>query len=157
MYVIANEQQIYRVKYLPEPPPGNLDLNCSDEEFSPDKLRSNLERFYVTVVCYFALLSLNQKYLIVYQLVSFVASGKHVARLRSWRETRRTAWFCTVGLSLHILAHLLLEADDIIGLFCSLDLRSAYSNITGNSDVPYLVSTFPPYHVSARANCTCWR
>ena len=47
---ISAEQQIYRVKYLPEPPPGDLDLNCSDEEFSPDKLRSNLERFYVTVV-----------------------------------------------------------------------------------------------------------
>ena len=45
------KQQIYRVKYLPEPPPGDLDLNCSDEEFSPDKLRSNLERFYMTVVC----------------------------------------------------------------------------------------------------------
>lgn len=31
--------------------PGNLDLNIADEEeFSPDKLRANVERLYMTVV-----------------------------------------------------------------------------------------------------------
>lgn len=32
--------------------PGGLDLNIADEdEFSPDKLRSTIERLYMTVVC----------------------------------------------------------------------------------------------------------
>ena len=45
-------QQMYHVKEFPYPVPGNLDLNIADEEeFSPDKLRSNLERLYMTVVC----------------------------------------------------------------------------------------------------------
>lgn len=59
--------------------PGGLDLNIADdEEFSPDKLRANLERLYMTIG------------------VGVLAAVKHVARLRSWRETRRTAWFAGV-------------------------------------------------------------
>ena len=57
--------------------PGNLDLNIAeDEEFSPDKLRATIERLYMTVGM---------------GVLSFV---KHTARLRSWRESRRTAAFC---------------------------------------------------------------
>jgi hypothetical protein len=42
---------MYYVKAMAEPPPGDLDLNVADEdEFSPDKLRSNIERLYMTVV-----------------------------------------------------------------------------------------------------------
>jgi hypothetical protein len=42
---------MYHVKEIPNPPPGGLDLNIADEEeFSPDKLRSNLERLYMTIV-----------------------------------------------------------------------------------------------------------
>jgi hypothetical protein len=42
---------MYHVKAIDEVPPGGLDLNISpNEEFSPDKLRSNLERLYMTVV-----------------------------------------------------------------------------------------------------------
>ena len=42
---------MYHVKEYPYPVPGNLDLNIAEEEeFSPDKLRSNLERLYMTVV-----------------------------------------------------------------------------------------------------------
>lgn len=60
-----------------------LDLNVADdEEFSPDKLRSKLERLYVTVI------------------VSLIAAGKHIVRLRSWREPRRTAAFCAVRRTL---------------------------------------------------------
>jgi hypothetical protein len=71
---------MYHLKEVPHPVPGNLDLNIADEEeFSPDKLRSNLERLYMTVII---------------GLLGFV---KHIMRLRSWRETRRTAWFCTVS------------------------------------------------------------
>jgi len=72
-------KQMYHVKEIPNPPPGGLDLNIADEEeFSPDKLRSNIERLYMTIG------------------IGVIAFGKHIARLRSWRETRRTAWFCSV-------------------------------------------------------------
>ncbi|KAI9851612.1 MAG: hypothetical protein M1838_003206 [Thelocarpon superellum] len=72
-------KQMYHVKATPTAPPGGLDLNIAeDEEFSPDKLRSNIERLYMTVI------------------VGMAAFVKHIARLRSWNETRRTASFCTV-------------------------------------------------------------
>ncbi|OJD39935.1 uncharacterized protein BKCO1_2000319 [Diplodia corticola] len=71
-------KQIYHVKQYDRPVPGNLDLNIAEEEeFSPDKLRANVERLYMTVI------------------IGMLGAGKQVARLRSWRETRRTAWFCT--------------------------------------------------------------
>ena len=42
---------MYHVKEIENAPPGGLDLNVADEEeFSPDKLRSNLERIYMTIV-----------------------------------------------------------------------------------------------------------
>lgn len=57
---------MYHVKSIPETPIGGLDLNIADEdEFSPDKLRSNLERLYMTVI------------------VGLVGLGKHIVRLRS--------------------------------------------------------------------------
>ncbi|KAK0624984.1 hypothetical protein B0T17DRAFT_531609 [Bombardia bombarda] len=68
--------QIYQLKATPYPVPGGLDLNIADEEeFSPDKLRTGVERLYMTVG------------------VGLLAAVKHVARLRSWRESRRTACF----------------------------------------------------------------
>lgn len=64
---------------MPDAPPQDLDLTrAPDDEFSPDKLRATLERFYMTVVITFA---------------SFV---KHCARLRSWKEPQRTGIFCAV-------------------------------------------------------------
>ncbi|KAF2431182.1 hypothetical protein EJ08DRAFT_190219 [Tothia fuscella] len=70
-------KQMYHLKEVPHPVPGGLDLNIADEEeFSPDKLRGNVERLYMTVI------------------ISLISSGNHVARLRSWREMRRTACFC---------------------------------------------------------------
>lgn len=70
---------MYHVKSVPNPVPGGLDLNIADEEeFSPDKLRANIERLYMTVI------------------VGLLATVKHIARLRSWRETRRTANFAGV-------------------------------------------------------------
>ncbi|TPX17624.1 uncharacterized protein E0L32_012069 [Thyridium curvatum] len=72
-------KQMYHVKAYPYAVPGNLDLNIADdEEFSPDKLRANIERLYMTVI------------------VGVLGVIKHIARLRSWRETKRTAWFCGV-------------------------------------------------------------
>ena len=70
---------MYHVKAIPQAPPGGLDLNIADEdEFSPDKLRSNIERLYMTVG------------------VGMLGFVKHVARLRSWREPRRTGAFAGV-------------------------------------------------------------
>ncbi|KAI9802475.1 MAG: hypothetical protein M1825_002860 [Sarcosagium campestre] len=72
------DKQMYHVKAIPSAPPGGLDLNIADdEEFSPDKLRCNLERLYMTVI------------------IGMIGFGKHIARLRSWREPRRTAAFAT--------------------------------------------------------------
>ena len=71
-------KQMYHVKEYPYPVPGNLDLNIAEEEeFSPDKLRANIERLYMTVI------------------IGLMTFGKHIVRLRSWREARRTACFCT--------------------------------------------------------------
>jgi len=54
-------------------------MNIADEdEFSPLKLRANVERLYMTVI------------------VGMVAFGKHIVRLRSWREPRRSAAFAGV-------------------------------------------------------------
>jgi hypothetical protein len=72
----STKQQIYDVKATPYPPPGGLDLAIADdEEFSPDKMRANIERLYMTVG------------------VGLLAAVKHIARLRSWRESKRTAYF----------------------------------------------------------------
>ena len=72
-------QQMYHVKAMSGPTPGGLDLNIAEEEeFSPDKLRSNIEKLYMTVI------------------IGLIGFGKHIARLRSWREPRRTAAFCAV-------------------------------------------------------------
>lgn len=49
-------QQIFQVRTV-EKVPGLLDLELSEnEEFSPDKLRATLERFYMDVVCLFKVL-----------------------------------------------------------------------------------------------------
>jgi hypothetical protein len=79
-------KQMYHVKSSPNPVPGGLDLNIADdEEFSPDKLRANIERLYMTVI------------------VQLLAAVKHVARLRSWREGRRTLCFATAYFTAWLL------------------------------------------------------
>ncbi|KAK0664538.1 hypothetical protein QBC41DRAFT_328480 [Cercophora samala] len=78
MLVRRFNKQIFHTKATPYPPPGGLDLNIAeDEEFSPDKMRGNFERLYMTVG------------------VGMLAAVKHIARLRSWKETRRTAAFAS--------------------------------------------------------------
>ena len=72
-------KQMYHVRATNAPLLGGLDMNIvEDEEFSPDKLRANIERLYMTVI------------------IGMMGSGKHVARLRSWREPRRTGAFLAV-------------------------------------------------------------
>lgn len=87
-------KQTYHFKKIEHPVPGSLDLNVAEEEeFSPDKLRSNIERLYITVII---------------GIITFV---KHIARLRSWRESRRTAWFCLVYFVAWIF-------DILVPMFC---------------------------------------
>ncbi|KAI0674025.1 hypothetical protein C8Q78DRAFT_968788 [Trametes maxima] len=77
MMIRRFNKQVQHVRAIHPPPPHSLDLEISeDEEFSPDKLRANIERLYMTVI------------------VGMAAFGKHIARLRSWNEPRRTAKFC---------------------------------------------------------------
>lgn len=71
---------MYHVKEFTKPVPGGLDLNIADEEeFSPDKMRANAERLYMTVG------------------IGMMGFYKQIVRLRSWRETRRTTAFCVVS------------------------------------------------------------
>lgn len=73
------DKQIFHVKSIPDPPLGGLDLNIADEEeFSPEKLRAHIERLYMTV------------------MVGAFSFWKHIVRLRSWREPRRTTAFLAV-------------------------------------------------------------
>ncbi|GJN73483.1 hypothetical protein PLICBS_007561 [Purpureocillium lilacinum] len=73
------DKQVFHVKSIDTPPLANLDMNIADEEeFSPDKLRANLERLYITVV------------------VPAVSFWKHIARLRSWKEYQRTSAFLAI-------------------------------------------------------------
>lgn len=81
---------MYHVKAVPEAPPGGLDLQVANEdEFSLDKLRANVERLYMTVI------------------IGLITFAKHIARLRSWREPRRTAGFAAVYFAAWMLNLLL--------------------------------------------------
>lgn len=64
---------------------GRLDLNIADEDtFSPDKLRSTFERLYMTI------------------FVGAAGFVKHLARLRSWHEPKRTTVFCVVRICISL-------------------------------------------------------
>ncbi|UKZ78543.1 hypothetical protein TrVFT333_006289 [Trichoderma virens FT-333] len=72
-------KQIFQVRSIDAVPLADLDMNIADDDaFSPDKLRAQLERLYMTVV------------------VSVVSLWNHIVRLRSWRERKRTAAFLAV-------------------------------------------------------------
>ncbi|KAJ5749201.1 uncharacterized protein N7511_010897 [Penicillium nucicola] len=100
MLIRRFDKQVYRVKAVSDAPLQNLDLTrTDDDEFSPDKLRATLERFYITVV------------------VGLTSCVKHIARLRSWKEPRRTAIFGTV----YLIAWLLdLLAPTILAILLAL-------------------------------------
>lgn len=72
-------KQVFEVRSIEAVPLADLDMNIAeDDAFSPDKLRAQLERLYMTII------------------VSLVSLWKHIVRLRSWRETQRTAAFLAV-------------------------------------------------------------
>ncbi|KAH7238082.1 hypothetical protein BKA59DRAFT_530807 [Fusarium tricinctum] len=70
-------KRVFHVKHTPGHPEDELDLNIAPgQQFSPNKLRSALERLYMGII------------------MGMITSKQHVARLQSWREPRRTASFC---------------------------------------------------------------
>lgn len=90
-------QQICHVRATPDAPPQELDLNrAEDEQFPAEKLRMTVERFYTSVV------------------VGAVGFWSHVARLRSWKEPRRTSVFCAVSTTYAL-------RERIIGPMCRAD------------------------------------
>ncbi|OCH90536.1 hypothetical protein OBBRIDRAFT_730626 [Obba rivulosa] len=120
---------VYHVKAIPRPPRGHLDFEISScEEFTPDKLRAYLERFYIIVI------------------IGMAAFGKHIARLRSWNEPRRTAYFCAayyIAWCLNLLFALFISV--LLGLIVYPPLReklfppaplAAVSASSGNLQVP---------------------
>lgn len=76
-------KQTYHLKALKpgQEPQGGIDVNIADkDEFTPDKLRSTLERLYMTIG------------------LGLAAFFKHIARLRSWKEYKRTTVFLVAYL-----------------------------------------------------------
>ncbi|KAJ4482471.1 hypothetical protein J3R30DRAFT_3369343 [Lentinula aciculospora] len=71
-------KQVFHFRRISNPPPGVLDCTSAitSDSYSPDKLRSALERLYLTII------------------VGAATALKHIARIRSWTEASRTAWFC---------------------------------------------------------------
>ncbi|EPQ28282.1 uncharacterized protein PFL1_04109 [Pseudozyma flocculosa PF-1] len=99
-------KQTYRVKKVDRTDATGLDCYIShDEQFSPDKLKSTLERLYISVV------------------VGVVAAFKHVARIRSWTEPRRTAGFCAY-YSLAWLTSMVMPAMFLLMLVLILSPRA---------------------------------
>jgi hypothetical protein len=87
------DKQMYHVKACkdgskrgPYPELENDLFNAADEEFSPDRLRSNLERLYITFI------------------VGSAGFIKHIARIRSWNEFNRTATWCAVYFAAWLLS-----------------------------------------------------
>lgn len=73
------DKQVFQVRRIEEPPLADLDMNIADDEdFSPEKLRAQLERLYMIVI------------------VGLFSFWKHIVRLRSWREHQRTSAFLAV-------------------------------------------------------------
>ncbi|CAG7563787.1 unnamed protein product [Fusarium equiseti] len=70
-------KRVFHLKHVPNHPEDELDLNVAeDEQFSPNKLRAQLERLYMEAI------------------LGFIMFRQHLSRLQSWREPRRTASFC---------------------------------------------------------------
>lgn len=69
----------FHVKTTSRASSDGLDLGAAaDQEFSPNKMRAQLERLYMGII------------------VSGLSAVKHLSRLRSWNEKTRTGAFCLV-------------------------------------------------------------
>ncbi|KAL9568996.1 hypothetical protein ACKAV7_006863 [Fusarium commune] len=75
-------KRIFHLKYAPDHPEDEMDFNVAEEEqFSPNKLRAQIERLYMGAIH------------------GFIMLRQHLSRLQSWREPRRTSCFCLVYLA----------------------------------------------------------
>ena len=123
-------KQMYHVKATTAPLLGGLDLNIADEdEFSPDKLRANVERLYMTVI------------------IGLMGFGKHIARLRSWREPKRTGAFAAV-IFLCFCGNANLQLTGYSGLCSGLDLQPTGPYIFDDPCCPHRISPISPVPVS---------
>ncbi|KAK2623524.1 hypothetical protein QTJ16_007078 [Diplocarpon rosae] len=72
-------KDVFAVRSVSPSVAQGLDLNEAwDDEYASDKITLHLQRFYLSIV------------------LSLASLGKQVARLRSWKETKRTSAFCVV-------------------------------------------------------------
>lgn len=138
-------KQMYHVRATDAPLLGGLDCNIVDEdEFSPDKLRANIERLYMTVI------------------IGLMGMGNHIVRLRSWREPRRTAGFAAVSLPPSSFSSSLLGshakgscfADSLLvwaGLYDRLDFQCCHAFDPYDYDCSYRLSTFSSISIPPRA------
>ncbi|CZT21891.1 uncharacterized protein RCC_07757 [Ramularia collo-cygni] len=79
MLVRRLNKVVFSVKHTPRVSPDGLDLDASpDQDFSPNKMRAQLERLYMGII------------------IGSLAFVKHISRLRSWNEKTRTGVFCSV-------------------------------------------------------------
>ena len=128
-------KQMYHVKATPAPLLGGLDCNIVDEdEFSPDKLRSNVERLYMTVI------------------IGLIGFGKHIARLRSWREPRRTGAFLAVSDAIEIMLGVLMA---LTGLCNRLDLQFHHAAHYNDGDCFDCVPSLPTHPLPACTLGSC--
>ncbi|KAI1008089.1 hypothetical protein K3495_g131 [Podosphaera aphanis] len=101
-------KDVFSIKTAPSLNATGLDLNdAKSDKYASDKLKLNLERLYLTLIL---------------GLASF---GKHISRLRSWKETRRTTAFFSayyVAWMLDLLVPLFLGT--LVILVSSEELRN---------------------------------
>ncbi|KAF5985361.1 hypothetical protein FBULB1_2931 [Fusarium bulbicola] len=75
------KQRVFHLKHAPNHPEDEMDFNVAEEEqFSPNKLRAQIERLYMGAI------------------IGFIMFRQHLSRLQSWREPRRTSCFCLAYL-----------------------------------------------------------
>ncbi|KAF4947767.1 hypothetical protein FGADI_10161 [Fusarium gaditjirri] len=75
-------KRVFHLKHAPDHPEDEMDFNVAEEEqFSPNKLRAQIERLYMGAI------------------LNLIMLKQHLSRLQSWREPRRTSCFCLVYLS----------------------------------------------------------
>ena len=129
---------MYHVKAVQYPVPGDLDLNIADEEeFSPDKLRATVERLYMTV------------------FVGILSAVKHISRLRSWRETQRTAYFCTVRSPKPFLQAAIIQfgLTTYPGVLHRVVIRFHCPAYMRHSDCAHCISPFASFPLPTSPDC----
>ncbi|KAF5530920.1 hypothetical protein FPHYL_14000 [Fusarium phyllophilum] len=75
-------KRVFHLKHAPNHSEDEMDFNVAEEEqFSPNKLRAQIERLYMGAI------------------LGFIMFRQHLSRIQSWREPRRTTCFCLVYLA----------------------------------------------------------